>query len=510
MDLEQAFQSTSKVLFGQEIGKLSDFQEYLSEMMMPYQVKKSYISGKSVMLSSPFYQNESKFISQDEITQISSKPLDPNVIKDLDSLIEAVEERRYYCGNKTFGKCEFIAAVDNIVDCNYVSNAHNVFQVKYGSYLSYLRESEYVFGLSAFPNSKYSMRCIEGIGSTRCFESYYSTNLADTYYAFNCSGCSDCIFAFNLRSKRHVIGNMELQRDKYQELKKKLISEMVEKLKKNKMLFSIADISLFGRKKIPKEKIEYDGQVPPKVEESFNKTTQLVLGKETQNIKLYSTWLSKRIMKVIKIKGAFGTPTYKVDGLPVIKEINPERLVTLKEALDSSSKNIGNPTSSLEELLAWASKNVYFTMEFIDGYNENTVDTPSIFTATNVFKLWDATNSKYSAYSSAAIQSDFIFGSYLWNLYSQFCIKCYDVFNSKACFEVDCSNYVRNSYFCHNCENLDNAMFCFNVKSLNYAVCNTEVGREEFLRIKKILLDYINKQLDEKKRIEMDIFEIRK
>ena len=109
--------------------------------------------------------------------------------------------------------------------------------MRYGAHLSYQRDSEFVFGLSGFPNSKYAMRSIEGIGLTRCFESYYSTNLSDVYYGFNCSGVSDSIFAFNLRSKRNVIGNLQLPKERYGELKKKLISEIADVLKRKRGFF---------------------------------------------------------------------------------------------------------------------------------------------------------------------------------------------------------------------------------------------------------------------------------
>ena len=36
MDLQTAFDSTCRVLFGSGIGKLHDFEPYLKEMMMPF------------------------------------------------------------------------------------------------------------------------------------------------------------------------------------------------------------------------------------------------------------------------------------------------------------------------------------------------------------------------------------------------------------------------------------------------------------------------------------------
>ncbi|HIH23129.1 TPA: hypothetical protein HA238_05355, partial [Candidatus Micrarchaeota archaeon] len=509
MDLEDAFQSVSKVLFWQKIGRLEEFGPYLEEMRLPYQTKKSAVSGKNVIVSLPFYPANAKFISQDEIDSVKFEPLkkspffqnlngapfnplNVNEIKDIDSLIGAVGERVVYCGNKLFGKNEFVSAVDNCTNCFYVSNAHKTYNVRYGAHLSYQRDSEFVFGVSGFPNSKYAMRCIEGIGLTRCFESYYSTNLADTYYAFNCSGVSDSIFAFNLRSKRNVIGNLQLSKERYEELKKKLVSEIAELLRKDKRLFSIADISTHGEKGKTKERTVEVAKVPDKIEQAFGKTTNIVFGKERHNIEGYGDWLLRHVMKVRRIEGAFGTPAYKIDDLPVVRDISPARIVTLDEALKSASTTIeigAGETPAISELMERVAHVVYFTFEFIDGINENVVETPSSFTAVNTYRVWDATHGRNSAYTSAAVYSEYIFGSHFQILNSQFCINCYDVTDVSGCFEVDSSHQVRNSYFCHNCEAVSDSMFCFNAKSLRYAIGNTEIGREEYLRIRKILLD---------------------
>ncbi|MCX6778422.1 MAG: hypothetical protein NT157_06085 [Candidatus Micrarchaeota archaeon] len=74
--------------------------------------------------------------------------------------------------------------------------------------------------------------------------------------------------------------------------------------------------------------------------------------------------------------------------------------------------------------------------------------------------------------------------------------------------EVDSSYSARDSYFCHNCENIESCIFCFNAKSMSYAICNTPVSREEYSRIKKMLLAYVNKELDEKNSLGLSIFNL--
>lgn len=514
MDLQSAFDATSRVLFGSEIGQLSDFEPYLMEMMMPYQVHKSCISGKPVVVSHPYYPKNAKFVSQDEVGKLKFSPLNINEIKDIDSLFAAAAERAVFCGNKVFGTNFSISEVDNCVDCSNVHFSHNVYHVKNGAYLSIVRESENVFGLAPHPKIKFSMRCAEGIDANRCFEEYSCASISDMHYAINCIGCQNCIFAFNLRSKHNVIGNLELPQEKFLHLKKKLLAEMAHELRKNKRLPSLADLAFIGRKKedVPEEKLAYDSPVPPKVEEGFRSTCRIVLGKEHQNIRKYGAGMLKRALPIKKVRGAFGNPSYKV-GLPVMRDIPADRLVSLEESKKCAQMKISikeNEQPSLNELLLRVGKIAYFAVEFLDGQNINCADTPDIFTGSNIYKCWDSTNSKNSAYTSAAIESEHIFGGYLRMLHSAFCINCFDSTKLRNSFEVDSTYSSSNAYFCHNCENVQNAILCFNAKSLNYAVLNTPVSKEEFERVKKMLLSYVNKELAEKGECSRNIFHLKK
>ncbi len=514
MDIKSAFDSTSKILFGQEMGKLEDFGGYLSGMMLPYEARKSFVSGKPVIISHPFYPKDAKFISQDEIPQVKIKPLGINQIKDIDSLFDAVSERAVYCGNKLFGMNQNFENVDNCVDCSNVVSSHTVYRVKYGAYVSCTREAEHIFGVSCFPGSRFSMRCLEGMGINRCFETYYSKDLGDAYYAFNCIGCSDCMFAFNLRGKRNIVGNLQLEKEKYLELKKKLVAEMGEGLKRKKTLFSIADIAFYGRDKaqIKADEVVYDSPVPPKVEEAFKKTTKIVLGHELSGIKGFSKWLLSSAKIGKKIRGASGKPAFKIDWLPVIWNLPADRILPLDEALASSGKCIGikeGEAPPLQEILSRVSKIASYSMEFVDGYHENCVDTPSIFTGYDVYKLWDVTNSKHSAYSSGVIKSENVFGGYLRILESQFCINCLDSTKLNSCFEVDCSYSSRGCYFSHNIENCSDCMFSFYLRNGRHAIGNLPLEPAKYAGLKKKLLSEMAEELKREKRLP-SIIEIAK
>lgn len=91
---------------------------------------------------------------------------------------------------------------------------------------------------------------------------------------------------------------------------------------------------------------------------------------------------------------------------------------------------------------------------------------------------------------------------------SEFCINCYDVVKAKRCFEVDSSSNCGDCYYCHNIEGCEECILCFNVKGMRYAVLNQQLPKEEYLRIKRMLLDYLNRELDAKKKVARSIFRL--
>lgn len=51
-------------------------------------------------------------------------------------------------------------------------------------------------------------------------------------------------------------------------------------------------------------------------------------------------------------------------------------------------------------------------------------------------------------------------------------------------------------------------MFCFNVKAKRYAIGNVEYPKEEYLRVKKLVLDEIAAKLEKGKKLEWSIFNV--
>lgn len=245
MNLNMQFLLTTKILLGKEIGRLSDFQDYLSEMVEKPLVAKSAVSGKEVYLSRNYYAKDAGFISLDEVSaqQTQTPAINIDDIKDIDSIRSAIRERIYYCGNSNIGNCIEVGESDACNDAAFTLASHQIISSKNVAYAYGARECENVYGCMLVGEVRFAIRTQVTFKSVRCLEAYLSINSSDLFFSFNCRSCHDALFSFNQTSKRSMIGNNELPKDRYLALKAKLLVEIADELARNKKFPSLFEIA---------------------------------------------------------------------------------------------------------------------------------------------------------------------------------------------------------------------------------------------------------------------------
>ncbi len=246
MDMDGSFATTCRILFGTEIGNLSEFRPYLMEIVEKPFKAKSFLSGKDVYLARQHYSAAASFA---DITEMHGEKmeLDINDLKDIDSLRNALSEKFCYCGNKNLGTSIGIEESDACNDSMWVLHSQNVISSKGVAYSNGVRESEAVFGCQLGGEVAFSMRSQIFFYSKRCFETYVSERCSDSYFCFDLRNCSECMFSFNQTGNRHCIGNVELLKEEYFSLKKKLVSEIAEGLTKSKKYPSLFELVTGGK-----------------------------------------------------------------------------------------------------------------------------------------------------------------------------------------------------------------------------------------------------------------------
>jgi len=341
--LNNEWKRTCKVVLGGDVGELKDYEKWLLELKQPRLKNKSALSGKEVVFSSIDYNPDAKCVSFDE-TDFGKKfePLTVNEIKDVESMFGALRERFYYCGNIVLGNSQFVEKSSSVSNSHYVYESARIHESKNVAYSTIAKNCENIFGCNVGSFSNYDIRCHQHGKGGRKFEAWLTWMSSDCYYTYNLLGCNDCFFSFNLRSKRNVIGNFELPKEKYLSLKDHLLEQLRDILKQRKRAPSLAEIvngcgtpqkdTLASLAEFAKPH-EQEGRIS-EIEKAFSETTSLVLGKSISGLKEYESWLKRHIVDVGEVESVLGSgkmpvPNYEnyhaFDG-------NLNRFVNLSEA----------------------------------------------------------------------------------------------------------------------------------------------------------------------------------
>ena len=246
-ELNRQWKATCRVVLGGEIGELSDYSGWLSNLNDPLPLRQSSISGKQIVMTSSSYCQGSKTMDMSEADFFKKfEPLSINDIKDMDSILEAIAERSLYCGNITIGNSKYVENSSYVSDSFFVQNSVKISGCKNVAYSQWMRLSENIFGTNEGGESKFCLRCGIVYRNQRAFELWIGGNTSDSYYSYGLEDCQECIFCFNLVGKSHSIGNILLPRDKYSGLKKKLLAEIRQELVEKRKLPSLIELVAQG------------------------------------------------------------------------------------------------------------------------------------------------------------------------------------------------------------------------------------------------------------------------
>ncbi len=510
--LDRAWDSTCRVLFGQELGELEEYADWLGEYLPKTTRRKSHVSGKEVILAKDAYPKVARFISEDELVMNKDYALDINQIKDIDLLIEALQEKCEYTGNRYLGNSAFVESSDIILDSQYVYNSTNIEQSSY-IYSSYMmrRKSKNIFGSGWTANGDFLVRVIAGINLHRCFESHFVSDSGDMYFCFNCDACHDALFSFGQKNKHHIIGNLPLPKDKHAQLKAKLLAEVSEQIKKDKKFSSLYGlVPDKAPSSVPRISPRPDKEIKKMqaIENAFSSTYEVLLKKKPPSIEILENWLGQNTIGLEEVQTPLGDWTYLPLNFGIVSEIPRKRLVTVDESFELGRLHLEETSlSSLSRLIESLGSIAFFSAEYKQGENQNIIKSPLVLHSINVYKGYESTYSEHTGLTSLSLHSKFVYGCNRI-IDSQFCLKCYNSLYLNRCLELDACLKCSDSYFSHNCEGLSDAMFCFNIKGKRNVIGNTEVPKDKYLALKNALLGQISEELERKKTLKWNIFNI--
>ena len=522
-ELNKRWKAACRIVLGGEVGELREFEGWLDSANEPMEHLPSSISGKEISFGECEYAAGSKRIGFSEI-DFGKKfaPVSINEMKDLDSIVAAVAERAYYCGNIILGNSKFVERSSNVTDSFYIYNSSFVSDSKYAAYCSYLRYAEDVFGTTNDVYSKILIRGLDTHKTPRSLELCGTYMCPDAYFSSRCMDCHDCMFSFNLKAKSYCVGNFALERDKYLGIKQKLLEEMRQELHAHKKLPSLIEIvansksyATENRKILAQmaneaaEKDEKTDMAP--VEKAFEKASAIVLGKSLGGMQKYENWLLGHVKSIKTAKSAASGRRVSVGMFMPYCNYPQERMLRIAEgwkageslslsAQDAEEISFGGVGDSIGKI-------AYFVPEARLRENANLIDTALAYNSQNCYKGGIYSQAKYCGCSFWPRESEHMFGCDT-AFSSSFCLHTYFSNNITRSFEVDASRNCSGSYFLHNCENVQDSMFCFNVKNLRNAIGNSALPAEKFTTIKNALVGQMHAELEKKKELKTGIYNI--
>jgi len=252
-----------------------------------------------------------------------------------------------------------------------------------------------------------------------------------------------------------------------------------------------------------------------KIDKAFDETASILLGRQLGNVDIYSGWLGEHVplpspaASAVSGKEIWMAPPINFLG----RKFDSKRIIDMDEMESVNQSPFGREemegVENLGQLLGkFVSPIAYYCGNFRYGAGQDIEKCSgggggrTIYYSEDVFH-----NVKNVAFSHCVVNSQNIFGGH--NVVK----SCFgiNIYNSNAIargFEVDGCLSSSDIYFCHNSENLRDCMFCFNAKNLKHAIGNAEVGKEEYTRIKKMVLSEIGERLEKDKNLPWDIYSI--
>ena len=515
--VNKKWKSTCKLLLNLEPKDLEKYKEWLKPEIEHGKVLYSFKSKRLVFFTATDYPDFGKCLSYEEVAfNAKFPPLSINQIKDIDSIVEAIQDRLIFAGNVILGNSGKIANSSNITDSFFVYECKNSAHSKYIAYSEMTMYSEYIFGSYGIGYSSFCIKPASSMKLSRTIEAIKCGNSSDIYYCSGVENCRECFFCFNVENYSYAIGNLKLSKDKYFSIKKKLIEDLKEILiKENRLptLFEIAskekpDYSLLEKmQKIEAAKEEQNIEI---IEKAFNQTTKIVLKKPLYDIKKYENWLLRHSRKYEKVKSCFSGKEIILPDHTHFLLMPKDRVLTEQEA-EKFGALFSISISDAERLrLSNApqiiSKIAFFSPEWKVENCKNNILSYVIVNSTDTYKLTLPINAKKCACGYWHRDSENIFGGNGVRS-SSFSIKNYRSEKMNRCFECDSCYSSSDTFYSHNCQNLQDCMFCFNFNNARYAIGNTVFSKEQYLKTKENILEQILSDL-EKNKSTRSIFDL--
>ena len=250
--ISRAFSETCGVVLGKPHSGLSKFEKWLLLHTRKSQPARSCASGKPLVL--PEHVNfllmpKDRLVGEEEAHFLAERlaiSIDEADGLSMRNAPGALSKVAYFSPDWNVGECRNNSTCQvsvNTTDSHRLILPINTKQSGCGFWV---RDSEHIFGANEVRWSEFCMKCYRCEKIQRCFECDSCWDCSGCLYCHNCENVHDSMFCFNVKNKRNAIGNVELPREKYLEIKKKVLSQLNDELSRTGQV-SLSIFSLGGK-----------------------------------------------------------------------------------------------------------------------------------------------------------------------------------------------------------------------------------------------------------------------
>ena len=233
--MEEAYARTCELLFGKRMGKLGEGKKWLQERILKGKEEKSALSGKPVFVGDYAKYGEvppCRIVAIEEADALSVKlaPAFPPEKLTLQNAGQFVKDIAYMAFDITDGVNKNVI---NAMEYAYSVNCLNCFpavRTKNSAYDFWTRTAEDVFGCGVLFDSQFCIHCYQSAKLSRCFECDACRECTGLCFCHNCENVHDSMFCFNAKNLKYAVGNAEVGRVKYLEVRKMVVDELLKRL----------------------------------------------------------------------------------------------------------------------------------------------------------------------------------------------------------------------------------------------------------------------------------------
>ncbi|MCX6770261.1 MAG: hypothetical protein NT051_06360 [Candidatus Micrarchaeota archaeon] len=232
--IEEAWSATTSIVLGEPLEGIDKFGRWLFSGMPGWREVKTK-SGQAIVPCYAVFPSlpDSKVALMADLKEVSGIQLDIGGKPSAERLASQMGKKGKFIVDLAEGEN---LDVERCSIYKNLSVAHMCLDCFYSKYISYDWFCDYndrIFGCQFTFSSQFCIKCYHSSSLSRCFEMDSCSKCSDSYFCHDCENLQNCMFCFNVNNLRYAVANTVVGKEKFELLKKEVLSRTVRELRKN-------------------------------------------------------------------------------------------------------------------------------------------------------------------------------------------------------------------------------------------------------------------------------------